>query len=631
MVYLLSTTFLLFILTFHFTKKIRESILITFLCLSIIVLISTEVLSLFNSINFSTIQLHWKTIFITLSIISVFIFKKNIFFSPLRFPSISFPELTIILVITVYLLSLFFLALKVPPNNFDSWSYHLPRVEHWIQNQNVNFYPTGKLNQLFMSPLSGYFHLHLNVLNNYTDIYSNLVQWNALLVTLVAVTLISMRYGADKTTQLISGLITLGIPMVILEATSSQTDILVTSYVSIFVYFLVSIAPKKGLSYPIALILGTSLGLALLSKPTALIFLTPFFIILIFKYLNKSHLRHFLLITILFFVINVGHFYRNYTLFGSPIGLNKYDYEWRNLSFTPPVAVSNFLRNSSIHLATPIDKSNQTIYQIISHLHLFLKINLSDPNTTWPATIYQPPSPRINENESGNTLHFVLLIISSLFFVLSKRLRQQKPILPYIAALWVGYFLFSFILKWQPWHSRLHLPFFILATPPLAIFLSTQIKFTRVMIFLSIILCSLPYLLFNPWKPILGVKNIFNYQGDIRYIPYYPNFQETHRNTLAIIDRLGCHQVGLLLENEMPEYPFWVESKKNFNNQFSFKSVQFNNISSTLTNRNSPPFQKPCDVVTYNKITDLNIENIYFTHQHTVNEYMFVLLPTLPI
>ena len=43
-------------------------------------------------------------------------------------------------------------ALTAPPNTWDSMTYHMPRVEHWIENRNVEPYPTHILRQLSLGP-----------------------------------------------------------------------------------------------------------------------------------------------------------------------------------------------------------------------------------------------------------------------------------------------------------------------------------------------------------------------------------------------------------------------------------------------------------------------------------------------
>ena len=46
------------------------------------------------------------------------------------------------------------LALVCPPNNWDSQTYHLPRIEHWIQNGSLEFYRTDIDRQLEMPPFA---------------------------------------------------------------------------------------------------------------------------------------------------------------------------------------------------------------------------------------------------------------------------------------------------------------------------------------------------------------------------------------------------------------------------------------------------------------------------------------------
>ena len=43
-------------------------------------------------------------------------------------------------------------AIVAPPNTYDSMTYHLPRVMHWIQHQSVGHYPTHIPRQLHFPP-----------------------------------------------------------------------------------------------------------------------------------------------------------------------------------------------------------------------------------------------------------------------------------------------------------------------------------------------------------------------------------------------------------------------------------------------------------------------------------------------
>ena len=72
-------------------------------------------------------------------------------------------NLLYLILICVILIITFFTALIYPPNSPDSLSYHMPRVMHWIQNNNVEYYPTSIPRQLFVSPFSEFVILHLQL------------------------------------------------------------------------------------------------------------------------------------------------------------------------------------------------------------------------------------------------------------------------------------------------------------------------------------------------------------------------------------------------------------------------------------------------------------------------------------
>ena len=65
--------------------------------------------------------------------------------------------------------------------------------------------------------------------------------------------------------------------MGILQSNSSQTDYLTTLWIVTCIYFIISFINKNRFKYIIGI--SISLGLAVLTKPTAYIFLLPLFVV----------------------------------------------------------------------------------------------------------------------------------------------------------------------------------------------------------------------------------------------------------------------------------------------------------------------------------------------------------------
>src|SRR5262249_24186271 len=63
------------------------------------------------------------------------------------------------------------LALASPPNNYDSQTYHLPKIEHWVAQHNVQFFATEIQRQITISPGAEYLLLHLRLLTGGDALY----------------------------------------------------------------------------------------------------------------------------------------------------------------------------------------------------------------------------------------------------------------------------------------------------------------------------------------------------------------------------------------------------------------------------------------------------------------------------
>ena len=64
-------------------------------------------------------------------------------------------------------------ALISPPNNWDSMTYHMSRVQYWIQNKAIFFFETNNPRQNVFAPLGEFIILHFQILTG-SDIFANM-------------------------------------------------------------------------------------------------------------------------------------------------------------------------------------------------------------------------------------------------------------------------------------------------------------------------------------------------------------------------------------------------------------------------------------------------------------------------
>ena len=84
----------------------------------------------------------------------------------------------------------------------------------------------------------------------------------------------------------------------------------------------------------------------------------------------------------------------------------------------------------------------------------------------------------------------------------------------------LGFFLFAFLLKWQPWRLKLQVPLFIMFAIPIAIFLdSIHAKKTVLFILSFSTAYCLILSLYNPNRPL--IKNAKQAKLTTRFEKYF--------------------------------------------------------------------------------------------------------------
>jgi 4-amino-4-deoxy-L-arabinose transferase-like glycosyltransferase len=450
----------------------RVSYLSASVICGVLVVVITEILSIFDLITFNWVVGFWIAIGISsASFCSILVIKKR---PSIHFilPKFQLFEVVLLLGVVFIVMVLCFIALVSPPNSYDSMTYHMSRLCHWIQNHNVAHYPTHILRQLYMQPFAEFSIMHLQILSG-GDRFANLVQWFSMIGSLIGVSLIAKQLGADLSGQILSVIVCSTIPMGILQASSTLNDYVVSFWLVCFVYFLMLLRTQPKGIYSLAT--GISLGLTLLTKATAYIYASPFilwFIFSGFKRLRWKLWKPILVIAILVFLINLGHSVRNFDLYGHPLGGPE---EFKNVSnnaMSIPLLMSNIIRNMGLHIGTPGWVVNAIMLKAVKSLHAMLGVSILDPYTTYRLSTSFFITFSTDETYAGNLIHFILILGSIIIFFVSWQRRNSRDLMRYNIVLIAAFLLFAFYLKCQPWGSRLHLPLFVLWSPFMAIVFS---------------------------------------------------------------------------------------------------------------------------------------------------------------
>ncbi len=543
-----------------------------------------------------------------------FAIRKKVFLAIQRLVLI---DRVLLLLIVVILFLIALTALMAPPNNWDSLVYHMSRVSHWQQNQAIAHYPTNIKTQIYFAPFAEWVILHFQILLG-ADHLANLVQWFAMLCSVIAGTLIVRYWGGGATAQLFAAFLILTIPMGILQGSSTQNDYVLTLWVMTFVLFGLSWIRER--SFLFAFAASSALGLAFLTKGVAYIWAVPFlfwFLISGIRKFRSGIILQALMGMVLIIGINFNHLHRNVELAGHPFGEEWIYKMTTNERMSPSLFVSNVVRNFALHLATASKPLNMAIEKSIYDLHNLLQVDIADPTTTllgYPLHIDE----NIHEDISGNLCQLILILSSILIFV--RRKEKDKFQLNYLWALIAAGILFNLLLKWQPSGSRLHLPLFVLFMPWVAMVMSTitvrRREIVIILISLVFLITAVPYVVRNSTRKLISSKGtVFTIPRFKQYFANEMTPMMPYQAAVEFVLEHQCQQIGVRLGDNTWEYPLWMllgDQKP------KVRIEQVDNTGANPANYPLGPFH-PCVIIETGRTSPpdeiLNIDGTVFTKQ----------------
>ena len=246
-------------------------------------------------------------------------------------------------VLLIYLLNAI-VIIVFHANTNDSLAVHLARIGYWLQSGSFRPWPTENIYQITY-PFNAQVQMLWTILLSGTDQLVEFVQWFSAIFGIIAITGIASVIGYTKKQGLFAGLIWATLPMISLQSTTTQNDLITASVILIGLYYLVvGIKNQNGVHLIIS---GLAFGISLGIKQTAF-FIIPgigiSFLLFIIKY-KKTVLKS----TVIF----VSSVLIAFLLLGSYVYIS-------NLVSVPDDAVSS-TESETVVVQTPFGPSDYVV------------------------------------------------------------------------------------------------------------------------------------------------------------------------------------------------------------------------------------------------------------------------------
>jgi len=115
-----------------------------------------------------------------------------------------------------------------------------------------------------------------------------------------------------------------------------------------------------------------------------------------------------------------------------------------------------------MHFWTRWKTANTVLYAGVAGFHHALGIGVNESAYTWGKARFEIRRDQYDEIHAQSPLQLLLIAAVAIAVMLKPRAARLEVRLLLVSLL-TGAVLFCLVLRWQPWHTRLQLPLFVLA------------------------------------------------------------------------------------------------------------------------------------------------------------------------
>lgn len=422
----------------------------------------------------------------------------------------------------------FLIAIFTPPNNYDSMTYHMSRVGYWYQYGTLEHFFTNSYRQLSLSPGAEIMILWTVIISN-SDILANCVQLICFWGILILIYAMARWLGFDQKSSLFAMLCATTIPILILESTNTQNDLVACFFIIACLYFLLKFLNFKSHIY---LFLSCFSGaIAVLVKSYVGIYI-PIFLLLFFipavieRRKIRSLAKWVMLFTLIFALISSPYLIRNYNYYENPLGPNlgptTFTYGDHNVKFF----IENSIKNIGLNIEFPhglerLRKPSDTILY-----YIFDRLNISHGYPRIPYVYhFRTFVPNMDKSGVGLpilVLFFVVIYISTRNLISNIKTKSYFDVKSIYFIIFILCSLaFNYTLYCWPWNTRFQITLIVMLCPLLSLICmkyntKTIIHFCVIILVFGAIVFGTMSAVSNVSKPIVPLSIIA--KGDISYI-----------------------------------------------------------------------------------------------------------------
>ncbi|MFI5905895.1 hypothetical protein [Dactylosporangium sp. NPDC051541] len=481
-------------------------------------------------------------------------------------PRLTVPEWTVAIVLGLLVLSELVLAVASSPNNFDSNSYHLAKIEHWVADHNLGNFPTVQTQQIILVPGAELLLLHLRLLTG-TDGTFNLLQWAAGLLGALAVARCARQLGAGRLGQWLAAAVFLTAPAITLESTSTQNDLIVTAWV-VCAATLALDAREQPAGWANTLTLAGAAGLIMVTKSTGVMALLP-----VLAYWAFQQIRRKRTMPLVYGAVAVAlacaamagpSLLRVQEAFGSPFGPPGYREALSTTRHDPPAVLVNGLRLGASTLLSPVEAVNEAISRTVVGVADAVGVDPNDPGITQWRSIFPGDRWKPDEDRSPYPVQSGLVLLATALGLAWRRTRGY-------ALLVLGALLTTAaIVKWQYWGNRLILPAFGVGAPLAGYVLERAVQVDRAWLRRSLAALVAVIMLagaahgyvavfYGQPRRLIGQGSVFELDDWQERFARMPDQATGYRTAIDEVRAAGAQRVGLVLDGDLWEYPLQIE------------------------------------------------------------------------